>query len=116
MPVEAAIGQLLTADERKVWPSGEVRRSGFVVDVGLVLTAWHCVRDAGGVQARLWLRLQPRDGLGPFAEVPVRYAAHDPDLDIALLAVDGKHDFLAEVALPLGGAVRARDAVRVGGF
>lgn len=116
MPVEASIGRLLTAQEREVWPGGGVLRSGFVIDAGWVLTAWHCLRDIGGVQARLWLRLQPRDGTEPFVEVPVRYAAHDVALDVALLAVDGEYGFLSGVALPLGGEVRAGAAVRIGGF
>jgi len=116
MPVEAGIGRLLTAAEREQWPGGDVLRSGFVIGGEWVLSAWHGVRDVGGEQARLWLRLQPVDNAVSFVEVPVRYAAHDVDLDVVLLAVDGTHDGLAEVALPLGSHVRAGEAVRVGGF
>lgn len=116
MTVEAGIGRLLTDSERPLWPYGGVLRSGFVVDAKWVLTAWHCVRDVGGENARLWLRLQPRNSAEAFADVPVRYAAHDGDLDIALLAVDGKHEFLAERALRLGRSVQPGAAVRVGGF
>jgi tetratricopeptide (TPR) repeat protein len=116
MAVEAGIGRLLTDAERKLWPAGGALRSGFLIDARWALTAWHCVRDVGGEQARLWLRLQPLDSAVRFVEVPVRYAAHDVELDVALLAVDGGPDDLADVVLPLGSHVRAGQAVRVGGF
>lgn len=117
MAAEAGIGRLLTGGERTVWPDG-VLRSAFVVAASYALTAWHCVRDIGGADARLWLRLPPRDGWEPFVDVPVRSAGHDPELDAALLAVDGGdalREFLESVALPLVREVRAHDRVRVGG-
>ena len=121
--VEAAVGRLLTATEREVWPGGELR-AGFVVSGGHVLTAWHCVRDIGGTAARAWLRLQPLNPDEQYVDVPVRYVDHAVDLDAAVLTFDGSTVADAErlrvvldrVALPLGTEVRAHDPVRVGGF
>lgn len=126
---EAAIGRLLNPTERETWPGGELR-SGFVIGDGRILSAWHCVQAIGGTSARAWLRLQPRSLAELYVDVPVKYEAHQADLDAAVLVVDlgrlleigDTHTvdelltFLDRIALPLETSVYAHDTVRVGGF
>ncbi|SDT45566.1 effector-associated domain EAD1-containing protein [Actinoplanes derwentensis] len=120
--VEWGVGRLLTPAERATWPDG-VLRSAFAVGGGRVLTAWHCVRDIGGTDARIWVRLQPQASDQRFLDVPVRYLRHHAALDAALLVLDetraaepGLRARLDRVALPLGAEPPAYAPVRVVGF
>ncbi|WP_189329828.1 trypsin-like peptidase domain-containing protein [Actinoplanes ianthinogenes] len=114
------MGRLLTEAERS---SGTVRslRSAFAIGAGNVLTAWHCVREVGGQEAQLWLRMQPDSPGGSPVDVPVSYREHCVELDAAVLTVDAQRggevlrDRLDAVALPLGVTVAAHDRVRVAG-
>jgi hypothetical protein len=127
--VEAGIGRLLTSEERREWPSGTLR-TAFAIGCGRALTAWHCVRDVGGEQAHLWLRLQSRKSSQAYTDVPMRYENHLANLDIAVLIVDDGYQAASEdslsvsdlrrcldsVALPLGVSVEPLDIVRIAGF
>ena len=129
MAAEAAVGRLLSSEERAAWPQGALR-SAFVISNTHVLSAWHCVQALGGTSTRAWLRLQPRNAAELYVDVPVKYEAHRPDMDAALLtvdrarfpevgdteAVDSLLVHLAHAALPLGCDVYAHERVRIGGF
>jgi hypothetical protein len=120
---------LLTADEREIWPAGGLR-TAFAIGSGRALTAWHCIRDIGGTDAHVWLRLRRKGNILLFADIPLRYERHAESLDMALLIIDDaspymRNDELTEeesrelldsVALPLGILVEAHDTVRVAGF
>ncbi|MEV0128595.1 trypsin-like peptidase domain-containing protein [Dactylosporangium sp. NPDC050688] len=122
--VERGVGRLLTTAELRTWPEGTLR-SAFVIDDRHALTAWHCVRKAGGTQARLWLRLHHPAAPDGCVIVPLGYVHHVADLDAALLALDDDRAgddagalrrHLAAVALPLGTEVREYDEGRIAGF
>jgi hypothetical protein len=122
LAAEAAVGRLLTSAERADWPAGELR-AAFVISGTRVLSAWHCVQAIGGKAAEGWLRLQPRSAAEEYIDIPVKYVAHQDELDAALLAVDTPRladrrllSYLDDVAIPLGYAINAYDRVRIGGF
>ena len=128
--MEDGIGLLLASDECGSWVGGHLR-TAFSIGGGHALTAWHCVRDIGGTEARVWLRLRRGDdGVPGYADLPMRYALHDAPLDVALLVIDDiprpvrenglaareSRDLLDRVALPLGTSVEPYNEVRIAGF
>jgi hypothetical protein len=127
--MEDGIGRLLASDERGRW-AGNHLRTAFSIGSGYALTAWHCVRDIGGTEARVWLRLRHRGSSPGYVDVPMRCQLHVAPLDVALLIVDDtprptregvltvqeSRDLLDRVALPLGISLEPHDRVRIAGF
>ncbi len=127
--MEDGIGLLLASDECGSWAGGHLR-TAFSIGGGHALTAWHCVRDIGGTEARVWLRLRRGDGAPGYADLPMRCALREESLDAALLVIDDKprparengliaresRDLLDQVALPLATFVEPYHRVRIGGF
>ena len=127
--MEDGIGLLLASDGREGSAGGHLR-TAFSIGGGHALTAWHCVRDVGGTEARVWLRLRRGDSAPGYADIPMRCALHVASLDAALLVIDDmprparentlavreSRDLLNRVALPLGTSVEPYDEVRVAGF
>ena len=124
--MEPGVGRLLSTTERDGVGGG--LRTAFLISPRYALTAWHCLTDLGGLEARAWLRLAGLPDISQrYVDVPVQYLTHDSSLDVALLLIDYdrySHPELPEqieVALsqavvPLAIKVTDHDEVSVQGF